>query len=223
MKEMALRQALKGSKFGVPPTSLAMATCGFVGDRSYLRLLTGRPCKLPEERSCNLVNAECAQVLKRKFPAMADMLSASMGKKCNTGDLDFGINRSTLGATDNCNARLVDLPYKMRNPIADLQDSGYTKLKRNWAVNKIVQGLGFSSLPVDATPAQTVWGQAVHGKTGSWAMDSGTEYIYDHLYRIPQYNPGFPPKFLEKAIPDKILKLRTNKRGERCGEFGDIQ
>ncbi|CAD7950311.1 unnamed protein product [Amoebophrya sp. A120] len=166
------------------------------------------PCKSVEEKSCNLVGAMCAQVPKKLFPRMTDGMRTKVGKKCNTNDITLGVPQQM--PDHNCNARFLDMPYMMKNAVADFQGSVYTMIKSNYYLNAAAQLAGITKFPVDATPAQTVWGTAIHGKTGSWSMDSGTPEIYDHIYRVPQYLPGFPPAMLEKAIP-KAMKIMAGE------------
>ncbi|CAD7940708.1 unnamed protein product [Amoebophrya sp. A25] len=195
------------------PFELMQALCGG-GDRSFGRMMGLHPCKSLEEKSCNLVGAMCGQVLKMHFPQMADGTRARVGKKCNTADINIDKPNPLGKSMDNCNARMVDMPYLMRNKIADMQGSAIGVFKNNFYLNKALNTILGTSWPADAPPTMTVWGTSIHGKTGSWSMDSGTEYIYDHIYRIPQVARGFPPPNLVRYVPGSIKKM--------VGELEDV-
>jgi len=81
------------------------------------------------------------------------------------------------------------------------------------------------TFPADVKPPLTVWGVAVHGKTGTWSADSGTPQIWDHIYRIPQHNADQPrerqsildgkfpipiPGFLQDQLPIGVYSGRDD-------------
>ena len=61
-------------------------------DRAYDRFWGRHPCRTPEERSCNMVGAVCAQPLKyetvKPEPTGYDSYRLRLGKKCNIQDND---------------------------------------------------------------------------------------------------------------------------------------
>jgi len=127
----------------------------------------GLPCRTDEEESCNEVHATCAYVPRT---ALKDR-----GKKASVGP-PCGIR-----GRDNCNARAVGYPWGLDNPEAS---KALTK-RLNGGYHEEVRK------PVEAPAPWTIWGMAVHGKSGTWAFDSGGRHAYEYVYEVPQ--GGYAP------------------------------
>merc|ERR1712046_530791 len=78
-----------------------------------------------------------------------------------------------------CNARMFDMPFGLFNWEAD-------KFKGRNLFKILNPNPAKRGLPMTTKLSESVWGMAVHGKTGTWAFDSHGPHAGDYLYKIPQ-------------------------------------
>eukprot|EP00435_Cladocopium_sp_Y103_P027979 s595_g6.t4 len=198
--------------------------------------LTGMPCRDPEEESCNEVHATCAKVPKVGWsPDVKDPLSfvepkgacelpvekppplsgggpgGALGNLNKDSWLQNAANavgnaasmaQSLVGGgaqNSECNARMIDMPYGLDNPSA---------------VEKSEFGADFAMLGGKTTMKAklpiTVWGQAVHGMSGTWAFDSGGLHSTDYVYKVEQSN----------GAPDDYYICDSRRRPQHCALLG---
>ena len=196
--------------------------------------LTGMPCRDPEEESCNEVHATCAKVPKVGWtPDVKDPLffvepkgscelpaekpppsSGAGGALGNLNKLQDAANAvgnaasmaqslASGGASNSeCNARMIDMPYGLGNPEA--------------AEKSLFGGAGLAmamlggKTQMKAKLPVTVWGQAVHGMSGTWAFDSGGLHSTDYVYKVEQSN----------GAPDDYYICDSRRRPQQCALLG---
>lgn len=211
----------------------------FAGDcktsRNWQNPITGLPCRDAEETSCNLVHATCAKVPKVGWkPDANDPLSFEVPKgSCElpapklpplggggswtdlagqVGDTIEAVgNAATMvqsmlaGSATNseCNARMVDMPYGLFNPAAE------SKSGLGGTADKLLSFVGAEKQMKVKLPL-TVWGQAVHGMSGTWAFDSGGLHSTDYVYKVEQ----------GKGAPDDFYLCDARDRPQHCALLG---
>lgn len=196
----------------------------------------GRPCRYDEEESCNKFHATCARVLKygglkegllgnfdkiqppcrpeEPGPAGAAAAKAATAKAAAdaaaVGDKRAAGTKSEGREMATCNARLIDLPWGLMNPEAakdeDKSLSQIVGIRRQARVQ----------------PPQSVWGLAVHGKSGTFSFDSGSPHIADYIYSVPQGN-GLPHDYYvcdSRTNPSACALIGGNLR-HACAEWYD--
>ncbi|CAK8990198.1 Uncharacterized protein SCF082_LOCUS2134 [Durusdinium trenchii] len=92
-------------------------------------------------------------------------------------DLDKSTTEVSAAAVIDAksNARMIDMPYGLTNPeAAEKNDLGAAGATLAMVGGKTQMK---AKLPV------TVWGQAVHGMSGTWAFDSGGLHSTDYVYK----------------------------------------
>ena len=138
------------------------------------------PCRRAEEKSCMLAGAVCSQVLKKGVKYTEDELHTESSGRCTKSDQN---------ANTKCNARLADMPWGRINPVAESEHAF-----NSWRAKGYNEALMYSPDPpvldVTVQPTSTVWGLAIHGKSGTPWFESGGANIYDFIYRIPQWSEG---------------------------------
>jgi len=214
---------------GHPPRlSTAFESCKFYETRSKGRW-DNRPCRKHEESSCNKVHATCARVLKKDItgvsvakykltfdqkqppckPPLPPPDPAAAGK---TGGMMSGMMAGMVASasTQRCNARLEDYPYGLMNPEA-VKDEKKT----------IAMALGLKRA-VFASPAQTVWGLSVHGKSGTYAFDNHGTHATDYIYKIKQPNGLAPDYYVcdSRTSPQHCALIGGNMQ-HNCAEWYD--
>lgn len=190
-----------------------------------------RPCRKDEEESCNKVHATCARTLNNgtssswKYKLLFDEikppckppkegeeggLGALAGGKAKLPKSDLAGKLGEGSDQADCNSRLVDMPYGLMNP-----ESAKDETK------SISQYLGLR-LATRVEPSQSVWGLAVHGKSGTFAFDSGGTHISEYIYSIPQGN-GLPHDYYvcdSRTHPSACALIGGNLR-HACAEWYD--
>eukprot|EP00929_Paragymnodinium_shiwhaense_P100026 TRINITY_DN62026_c0_g1_i1.p1 TRINITY_DN62026_c0_g1~~TRINITY_DN62026_c0_g1_i1.p1 ORF type:complete len:380 (+),score=42.63 TRINITY_DN62026_c0_g1_i1:114-1253(+) len=184
----------------------------------------GIPCRSDEEESCNVVHATCARV-----PKLAKSKStSSLGWPCEPGVPDQDSEKGTAaspgagsgilgkakaafnkikdtvskllddGTTpeSSCNARMLDMPYGLFN-----NDVGKRKAFSITTAR---------AKPIEGELSQSVWGFAVHGKSGTWAFDSYGPKAADYLYQVPQ----------GKGAPSDYYLCDSREKPQLCALIG---
>ncbi|CAJ1439396.1 unnamed protein product [Effrenium voratum] len=195
---------------------------------------TGLPCRDPEEESCAEVHATCAKVPKVGWkPDLKDPMSfvepkdscdlpvekppplgggGVLGKLDQLGDAVKTVSKVASlaqslvngGATNSeCNARMIDMPYGLNNPEA-AEGSGLGGMADSALAMTGGEKQLKAKLPV------TLWGQAMHGMSGTWAFDSGGLHSTDYIYKIEQ----------GKGAPDDYYVCDSRRRPQQCALLG---
>jgi len=203
-------------------------------------------CKDWEEESCNEVHATCARVLKWSTDTVvgAEESKRKVGMPCNPAEPDIDSKgaeipksfkditmilvrkvkkriaewkRRMLGLSgtpeSSCNARMFDMPWGLLN-------NEVYKIRGKRPVIDAAQLL--MGYPTEVPLGQTVWGMAVHGKTGTWAFDTGGRKAIDHLYQLPQ-GRGLPADYYlcDSALEPRSCALIGGNMRFACAEWYD--
>jgi len=110
----------------------------------------------------------------------------------------------------DCMARLIDYPWGLMNPSANKDEA-----------LKLTEYAGMIR-GVRQVPSLTVWGLAVHGKSGTPFFDSHGVHAADYIYQIPQGN-GLPPDYYlcdSRVNPQACALIGGNLR-HACAEWYD--
>ena len=97
-----------------------------------------------EERSCNYVNAVCAQSLKKLFPSspLTGPGRGLIGPRCTEDENEnYQLNMPTKGqlsSNDACNARLPDMPYMLHNPMAEQHGWGTALKELSYVAHRLI-------------------------------------------------------------------------------------
>lgn len=220
---------MTGPQQGARQLTTAFEPCG-LSFRKTPRM-NGLPCRKDEEESCNEVHATCARVLKLGY--QKDMSMQSLGRYNKPGppckpqipipgvgsmpkDSIFGGLMNMAAGEDlpptfmpGCNSRLNDFPWGLDNP--------YAKSAAGGSIMK-----WFYSKPTNQVPSLTVWGLAVHGKSGTPFFDSHGSHATDYIYEIRQ-GSGAPPDFYvcdSRTHPQACALIGGNLRAA-CAEWYD--
>lgn len=111
----------------------------------------------------------------------------------------------------SCNARMWDMPYGLfNNEVGKKEGLSIGKLR---------------STPIEADIGQSVWGFAVHGKTGTWAFDSFGPDAADYLYQVPQGNGAASDYYLcdSKTKPQLCALIGGNLKRVCAENYDPLQ
>eukprot|EP00913_Durusdinium_trenchii_P009286 g8725.t1 len=144
-------------------------------------------CELPVERRGAVNAPQCTAagrlaVLGVDVPVQLQDAANAVGNAASMAQ-----SLASGGAQNSdCNARMIDMPYGLTNPeAAEKNDLGAAGATLAMVGGKTQMK---AKLPV------TVWGQAVHGMSGTWAFDSGGLHSTDYVYKVEQQN-GAPDDY----------------------------
>merc|ERR1719265_2081888 len=120
---------------------------------------------------------------------------------------------------DSCNARMIDMPYALMNPEAKKEST--SRFLRTFQGSRGIS-IGPVPPPADAPLALTTWGLAVHGKSGTWAFDSGGPHAADYVYELPQ-GGGAPSDFYlcDSRLDPQVCALLGGNLKHACAEYYD--
>mmetsp|Transcript_17774 Transcript_17774/g.41399 ORF Transcript_17774/g.41399 Transcript_17774/m.41399 type:complete len:395 (+) Transcript_17774:35-1219(+) len=173
------------SRTGGPQIPTSFHKCPFLLPRGF-RDSSGLACRSDEEESCNEVRATCAYAPRT---ALQDLgYAMTVGPPCG------------IRGQDGCNARAIGYPWGLDNPEAS-----------KW-LTKGINGSYHEEVhkEVNVPAPWTIWGMAVHGKSGTWAFDSGGRHAEDYVYQVPQ--GGYAPS--DYYICD------SREKPQHCGLLG---
>merc|ERR1719235_390838 len=137
-------------------------------------------------------------------------MKAEINNAKSGGALNKLSNMEDGASKAECNARLMDMPYGMSNPEAAKDETkGFMDVigKRRMA---------------RVPPSKSVWGLAVHGKSGTWPFDTGGVHAADYIYSVPQGN-GLPHDYYvcdSRTNPTACALIGGNLR-HACAEWYD--
>eukprot|EP00747_Dinoflagellata_sp_TGD_P192012 gnl/TRDRNA2_/TRDRNA2_56242_c0_seq2.p1 gnl/TRDRNA2_/TRDRNA2_56242_c0~~gnl/TRDRNA2_/TRDRNA2_56242_c0_seq2.p1 ORF type:complete len:328 (-),score=52.48 gnl/TRDRNA2_/TRDRNA2_56242_c0_seq2:69-1052(-) len=160
-------------------------------------LMPGEQPKIPDDAGGGALGA----VAEAKDKAGA--AASAVGKVAsNIASLAMDTGKATDG--HDCNARMVDYPYGMVNP--EGTRVGASKLRE-----------ANQALPL------TVWGMAVHGKSGTWAFDNHGPHAAEFIYEARQ-GKGAPSDYYlcdsRDGRPQQCALIGGNLR-HACAEWYD--
>jgi hypothetical protein len=155
---------------------------------------------------------------KKAFPAASKLKAKAenLKEKAEKAHEDYKKAGAGGNFNEDCNARMVDMPYGLMNPEA-------AKNEEKSAGKELKEALGLRRT-ARVPPSQSVWGLAVHGKSGTYAFDSGGKHAADYIYAVPQGN-GLPADYYvcdSRVNPTACALIGGNMR-HACAEWYDPQ
>lgn len=220
-----------GPQHGTPRIPTAFENCWMArktGESRVKGRFDGRPCRSDEEESCNKVHGTCARTLKfsaerdsnygltfdKVDPPCAppkkgekDSAGAAAAAAAKAGGASFW---EKSNSADKCNSRLIDMPYGLMNPEAAKDET-----------KSMGQVVGVTRA-ARVEPSRSVWGLAVHGKSGTFSFDSGGTHAADYIYSVAQGN-GLPADYYvcdSRTHPSACALIGGNLR-HSCAEWYD--
>eukprot|EP00439_Symbiodinium_sp_Y106_P050652 s556_g6.t1 len=200
----------------------------FAGDcktpRNWQNPVTGLPCREAEETSCNLVHATCAKVPKVGWkPDAKDPLSFEVPKgSCELpapklpplGGGSWTDLAGQVGDTIEAVGNAVTMVQSMlagsaTNSECNARMAAESKSGLGGTADKLLSFVGAEKQMKVKLPL-TVWGQAVHGMSGTWSFDSGGLHSTDYVYKVEQ----------GKGAPDDFYLCDARDRPQHCALLG---